>query len=141
MRLNNEEFSYKLWDVAKKKIIISRDVLFHENETLSSSTTANILVVVNGGIDLTPDSLIESVDLTHMKKRCWNNKRLMMTLLLKVLIKASNNPMVNVLNYKKIHKKMDTENQLEKLYYQPCILVTGMFLLLMKMNLKILRKC
>lgn len=92
----------------KKKIIISRDVLFHENETLSSSTTANILVVVNGGIDLTPDSLIESVDLTHMKKRCWNNKRLMMTLLLKVLIKASNNPMVNVLNYKKIHKKMDT---------------------------------
>lgn len=38
----NEEFGCRLWDPTKKKIIRSRDVLFHEN----------IHVAVNCGVDI-----------------------------------------------------------------------------------------
>ena len=34
IRHGDEEFCYKLWDSVKQKIVISRDVMFHEHETL-----------------------------------------------------------------------------------------------------------
>lgn len=66
-----------------------------------------------------------------------------MTLLMKVLIGGArgNDLIVNMMNCKKIHKKMDAKNQLEKLYCQPGILILSMFLLLMKRNLEIFKKC
>ncbi|KAL6335729.1 hypothetical protein AAG906_039492 [Vitis piasezkii] len=30
----NEEFGYKLWDPEKQKIVKSRDIVFHEHETI-----------------------------------------------------------------------------------------------------------
>ncbi|RVX17167.1 Retrovirus-related Pol polyprotein from transposon TNT 1-94 [Vitis vinifera] len=30
----NEEFGYKLWDPEKQKIVRSRDIVFHEHETI-----------------------------------------------------------------------------------------------------------
>lgn len=62
---------------------------------------------------------------------------------MKVLIGGArgNDLIVNMMNCKKIHKKMDAKNQLEKLYCQPGILILSMFLLLMKRNLEIFKKC
>ena len=32
----DKEFGYRLWDSEKKKVVRSRDVVFHENETSSN---------------------------------------------------------------------------------------------------------
>ena len=34
IRYGDEEFGYKLWDLEKQKIVRSKDVVFHEHETI-----------------------------------------------------------------------------------------------------------
>ena len=51
------EFGYKLWDLEKKKMIKSQDVIFHENENLVDlEKTEKTKDVVAGVPDLTPTS-------------------------------------------------------------------------------------
>ena len=49
------EFGYKLWDPKEKKMIRSRDVVFHENENLADfEKTKKPKAIVEGVPDLTP---------------------------------------------------------------------------------------
>ena len=49
------EFGYKLWDPKEKKMIRSRDVVFHENENLADfEKTKKPKAIVEGVSDLTP---------------------------------------------------------------------------------------
>ena len=49
------EFGYRLWDPEKRKIIRSRDVVFHEDQFFGDiEKTEKSKEVVNGVVDLTP---------------------------------------------------------------------------------------
>ena len=37
----DEEFGFRLWDLTKKKLVRSRDVVFQENQTLGDFDKAN----------------------------------------------------------------------------------------------------
>ena len=51
------EFGYKLWDPKKKKMIRSRDVIFHKNENLADlEKTEKTKDAIVGILDLTPTS-------------------------------------------------------------------------------------
>ena len=51
------EFGYKLWDPKEKKMIRSRDVVFHENENLADfEKTEKPKAIVEGVLDITPTS-------------------------------------------------------------------------------------
>ena len=51
------EFGYKLWDLEKKKMIKSQDMIFHENENLVDlEKTEKTKDAVAGVLDLTPTS-------------------------------------------------------------------------------------
>ena len=51
------EFGYKLWDPEEKKMIKSRDVVFHQNENLANfEKTEKPKATVEGVLDLTPTS-------------------------------------------------------------------------------------
>lgn len=52
----DEEFGYRLWDPEKKRVIRSRDVVFHEQETMSDSATQEKAKESGGNVDLTPVS-------------------------------------------------------------------------------------
>jgi hypothetical protein len=60
----DEEFGYKLWDPEKRRIIRSRDVVFHEQETMSDSaiqetpTSPPIRIATVGG-DLVEDPRVD----------------------------------------------------------------------------------
>lgn len=54
----NAKFGYRLWDPEKKKLIRSRDVIFHENQKLADfEKSGNQRRVAEGVTDLTPISL------------------------------------------------------------------------------------
>ena len=54
------EFGYKLWDPKEKKMIRSRDVVFHENENLANFEKIEKLKATVGGVpDLTLTSLFK----------------------------------------------------------------------------------
>ena len=51
------EFGYKLWDFKEKKMIRSRDAVFHENENLANfEKTEKPKATIGGVPDLTPTS-------------------------------------------------------------------------------------
>ena len=51
------KFGYKLWDLKEKKMIKSRDLVFHENENLVDfEKTEKPNAIVEGVHDLTPTS-------------------------------------------------------------------------------------
>ena len=57
VRYGDAEFGYKLWDPKEKKMIRSRDVIFHENENLADfEKTKKPKATVGGVLDLTPTS-------------------------------------------------------------------------------------
>ena len=52
----DEEFDYKLWDSEKQKIVRSRDVVFHEHETIvdMEKNVSGAKLTYEGITDLTP---------------------------------------------------------------------------------------
>ena len=52
----DEEFGYRLWDPIKKKVVRSRDVVFHENEIVGN-TTMDDASSTRDGVDITPVSI------------------------------------------------------------------------------------
>ena len=65
------EFGYKLWDPKEKKMIRSRDVVFHENENLTDfEKTEKPKATVGGVLDLTPTS--SSLDNATNRKEVQN---------------------------------------------------------------------
>ena len=56
-RYGDAKFGYKLWDPKEKKMIRSRDVVFHENENLADfKKTEKPKATVEGVPDFTPTS-------------------------------------------------------------------------------------
>lgn len=51
----DEEFGYRLWDPVKKKLVRSRDVVFHENEIVGDIGGEKF--TTDGGIEVTPESI------------------------------------------------------------------------------------
>ena len=53
----DEEFSYRLWDSEKQKIVRSRDVMFHEHETIKDmeKNVSGAKLTYEGVVDLTPE--------------------------------------------------------------------------------------
>ena len=53
----DEEFGYKLWDSKKQKIVRSRDVVFHEHETIEDmeKNLSGAKLTYEGIADLTPE--------------------------------------------------------------------------------------
>ena len=51
----DEEFIYKLWDLEKQKIVGSRDVVFHEHETIEymEKNVSGAKLTYKGVVDLT----------------------------------------------------------------------------------------
>ena len=51
----NEEFGYKLWDPEKQKIVKSRDIVFHEHETIKDmeKNVVSTKLTYEGVADLT----------------------------------------------------------------------------------------
>ena len=51
----NEEFGYKLWDPEKQKIVKSRDIVFHEHETIKDmeKNVVSAKLTYEGVVDLT----------------------------------------------------------------------------------------
>ena len=56
IRYGDEEFNYRLWDSKKQKIVRSRDVLFHEHETIKDmeKNVKGEKLTYEGIADLTP---------------------------------------------------------------------------------------
>ena len=55
VRYGDAEFGYKLWDLEKKKMFKSRDVVFHENENSANlEKTEKTKDAIVGILDLTP---------------------------------------------------------------------------------------
>ena len=54
MGYGDEEFGYRLWDLEKNRIIRSRDVVFHEQETMSNSIVPEKTSESGGKVDFTP---------------------------------------------------------------------------------------
>ena len=52
----DEEVDYKLWDLEKQKIVISRDIVFHEHETIEDmeKNVRGAKLTYEGVADLTP---------------------------------------------------------------------------------------
>ena len=52
----DEEFGYKLWDLEKQKIVRSREVVFHEHETIEDmkKNVSGAKLTYEGVADLTP---------------------------------------------------------------------------------------
>ena len=52
----DEEFGYRLWDPEKQKIVRSRDVMFHEHETIEymEKNVRGAKLTYEGVADLTP---------------------------------------------------------------------------------------
>ena len=53
VRYGDEEFGYKLWDPKKQKIVRSRDVVFHEHDTMDENVRGT-KITFEGVADLTP---------------------------------------------------------------------------------------
>ena len=53
VRYGDEEFDYKLWDPEKQKIVRSRDVVFHEHDTMEENVRGT-KSTFEGVVDLTP---------------------------------------------------------------------------------------
>ena len=53
----DEEFEYRLWDSEKQKIVRSRDVVFHEHETIEDmeKNVSGAKLTYEGVADLTPE--------------------------------------------------------------------------------------
>ena len=53
----DEEFGYRIWDSKKKKIVRSRDVMFHEHETIEDmeKNVSGAKLTYEGVADLTPE--------------------------------------------------------------------------------------
>ena len=51
----DEEFGYRLWDSEKQKIVRSRDVMFHEHETIEDmeKNVSGVKLTYKGVADLT----------------------------------------------------------------------------------------
>ena len=57
VRYGDAEFGYKIWDLKKKKMIRSQDVVFHETENLANlEKTKKTKDAIAGVLDLTPTS-------------------------------------------------------------------------------------
>ena len=59
----DEEFGYRLWDSEKQKIVRSREVMFHEHETIKDmeKNVSGEKLTYEGVVDLTPEqNLLES---------------------------------------------------------------------------------
>ena len=60
----DEDFGYRLWDSEKQKIVISRDVVFHEHETIEDmeKNVSGAKLTYEGVANLTPkQTSLESV--------------------------------------------------------------------------------
>ena len=60
----DEDFGYRLWDSEKQKIVRSRDVVFHEHETIEDmeKNVSGAKLTYEGVADLTPEQTsLESV--------------------------------------------------------------------------------
>ena len=60
----DEEFGYKLWDSEKQRIVISKDVVFHEHETIEDmeKNVSSAKLIYEGIADLTPEQTsLESI--------------------------------------------------------------------------------
>ena len=57
IRYGNEEFGYRLWDSEEQKIVRSRDVVFHEHETIEDreKNVRGAKLTYEGVVDLTPE--------------------------------------------------------------------------------------
>ena len=68
----DEEFGYKLWDSEKQKILRSRDVVFHEHETIEDmeKNVSGAKLTYEGVVDLTPEhtSLESATNEAEMSK-------------------------------------------------------------------------
>ena len=53
MGYKNDEFGYRLWDPEKKRIVRSRDVVFHKQETMSDSAVPQKTNEPGSKVDLT----------------------------------------------------------------------------------------
>ena len=53
MGYGDEEFGYRLWDLEKKRIIRSKDIVFHEQETMSDSAIPKKTDESGGKVDFT----------------------------------------------------------------------------------------
>ena len=61
VRYGDAEFGYKLWDPKEKKMIKSRDVVFHENENLSDfEKTEKLKATVEGVPNLPTSSSLDN---------------------------------------------------------------------------------
>ena len=56
IRYGDEEFGYRLWDSKKQKTVRSRDVMFHEHETIEDmeKNVRSEKLTYEGIVDLTP---------------------------------------------------------------------------------------
>lgn len=58
----DEEFGYRLWDPEKKSVVRSRDVVFHEHETMGDEKNEETGTEMPGGVvDLTPQQIPTTV--------------------------------------------------------------------------------
>jgi len=61
----DKDFDYRLWDSEKRKIVRSREVIFHEHETIANiDRSKKITQYPTGVVDVT---LVSHLDVPHMR--------------------------------------------------------------------------